>query len=184
MNRKKLSEHPELVITMNKQLKRLQQVIENMDEKRGDIFVDWLKTQNTYLKWEEDFKPSLLRAYKRGEIVLARLGFNVGAEYGGMHYAIVIRDSSKSNPNINVVPLTSLDEDDSEKDIHKERVFLGKIKGLNNKRAVAIPDQMRPISKIRVFKPRKQADDVFKLTSEQIDLIDDKIRRLYTKVQM
>lgn len=63
-----------------------------------------------------------------------------------------------------------------------DRVLLGKITGLNDKKAVAIPDQMRPISKIRVYKPRKQSDSVFAITSEQMDLIDDKVRRLYTKM--
>lgn len=180
---KKLYENKDLVREMNKQLMELQKVIENMDEKRGKIFIDWLQTQNKYLVWEETFDPSYLRAYKRSEIVLAHFGFNVGAEYGGMHYAVVIRDSSKNNPNVNVVPLTSLEKGETENDIHKDRVFLGVIKGLNEKNAVAIPDQMRPISKLRIFKPRKAKEDVFKLTSEQMDLIDEKIRKMYTKLR-
>lgn len=171
-----------MLVLMEQKLQQLQQVIENMDEKRGGIFIDWLDTQSKYLQWEETFNPSYLRAYRRSEIVLVHFGFNVGSEYGGMHYAVVVRNSSKSNPNVNVVPLSSLEEGETEETIHKDRVFVGVISGLNNKNAVAIPDQMRPISKIRVFKPRKRADSVFKLTSDQMDLIDDKIRRLYTKL--
>ncbi|NNV06897.1 type II toxin-antitoxin system PemK/MazF family toxin [Geobacillus sp. C56-T2] len=180
---KKLHENKDLVGAMNKQLMELQKIIENMDEKRGKIFIEWLGTQNKYLVWEETFDPSYLRAYKRSEIVLAHFGFNVGAEFGGMHYAVVIRDSSKNNPVVNVVPLSSLDENETEQDVHKDSVFLGTIEGLNEKRAVAIPNQMRPISKIRIFKPKKAKDDVFKLTSEQMDLIDEKIRRMYTKLK-
>ena len=168
---------------MNTQLMDLQKIIENMDEKRGDIFIDWLKTNNKYLVWEENFDPSYLRAYKRSEIVLAHFGFNVGAEYGGMHYAVVIRNSSKNNPNVNVVPLSSLEEGEDKEDIHKDRVFLGVIQGLNAKNAVAIPDQMRPISKIRVYKPRNAKDVVFKLTTEQMNLIDEKVRKMYTKLR-
>jgi mRNA interferase MazF len=181
--KKKLHENKELVKEMNKQLMDLQGVIENMDEKRGKIFIDWLQTQNKYLDWEENFKPSYLRAYKRAEIVLAHFGFNVGAEYGGMHYAVVIKDSSKNNPNVNVVPLSSLKEGETEENTHKDRVFLGVIQGLNEKNAVAIPDQMRPISKLRVHKPRKAKDHVFKLTTDQMDLVDGKIRRIYTKLR-
>lgn len=152
-----------------------------MDEKRGSIFIDWLETQNKYLKWEKTFDPSYLRAYKRAEIVLAHFGFNVGAEYGGMHYAVVVKNSSKNNPNVNIVPLTSLKDDETEKDLHKDRLFLGIIEGLNGKRTAAIPDQMRPISKLRVRKPRKAQDTVYKLTPEQMDLIDEKLKRMYTK---
>ncbi|WP_242694938.1 type II toxin-antitoxin system PemK/MazF family toxin [Pseudogracilibacillus auburnensis] len=183
MTSKKVLHNKDLVIKMNKQLLDLQQVIQDMDEKRGDIFLEWLSNQNKYLVWEEKFDPSFLRAYKRSEIVLAHFGFNVGAEYGGMHYAVVIRNSSKTNPNVNVVPLSSLEEEENEEDVHKDRVFLGLINGLNEKNAVAIPDQMRSISKIRIFKPRKNKDGVFKLNHEQMNLIDDKIRRLFTKKQ-
>lgn len=183
MSNKKVYEKPTLIAEMTKQLIKMQKTIENMDEKRGKIFIEWLETHTTYLQWEETFNPAFLRAYKRGEIVFAHFGFNVGSEYGGMHYAVVIRNSSKTNPIVNVVPLTSLEENESEELIHKDNVFLGEIKGLNNKKAVAIPNQLRPISKIRVFKPRKQTDHVFKLSSEQLDIIDDKIRRMYTKIK-
>lgn len=177
----KVHQNKDLVREMNTHLMELQKVIENMDEKRGKIFIDWLKTSNKYLVWEENFDPSYMRAYKRGEIVFANFGFNVGAEYGGMHYAAVVKESSKNNPNVSVVPLTSLEEGETEADTHKDRVFLGLIQGLNEKNAVAIPDQMRPVSKLRVHKPRKAKDTVFKLTNDQMDLIDDKIRRLFTK---
>lgn len=180
---KKIHENKDSIINMNKQLMNLQKVIENMGEKRGNIFINWLETQNKYLVWEEKFDPAYLRAYKRSEIVLANFGFNVGAEYGGMHYAVVVRDSSKNNPNVNVVPLSSLEEGEAEADTHKDRVFLGVIQGLNEKNAVAIPDQLRPVSKLRIHKPRKAKDSVFKLTTEQMDSMDEKVRKLYTKLR-
>lgn len=178
----KVIDDAELCKLLNVEVNNLKAIVEKMGEKRGGIFIDWMKTQNKYLKWEETFDPSYLRKYNRGEIVFSHFGFNVGAEYGGLHYAIVVRDSSKKNPNINVVPLTSMEEIDDPAEIHKDRVFLDTIEGLNGLRSVAIPDQMRPISKIRVFKPRSNKENIFKLTNEQMDLIDDKIRRLYTKL--
>ncbi|MEB3751092.1 hypothetical protein EP10_001933 [Geobacillus icigianus] len=54
---------------------------------------------------------------------------------------------------------------------------------ISHQKAVAIPNQMQPISKIRIFKPKKAKDGVFKLTSEQMDLIDEKICRMYTKLR-
>lgn len=166
---------------MNKQLTELQKIIENMDEKRGGIFLDWLKNQNQYLVWEENFSPIRLKKYKRGEIVLANFGFNVGAEFGGMHYAAVVKKDSKSNPILNVVPLSSLEENETEKDLHADVVFLGEINGLNQKRAFAIPNQLRPVSKIRIFKPKSSSDAVVTLTDEQLDAIDEKIKKMYTK---
>ncbi|PBB07132.1 hypothetical protein CKW00_00015 [Salimicrobium humidisoli] len=168
---------------MNKTMQKLEGVIEHMDEKRGKIFIDWLNTQSTYLQWEEGFDPSYLKAYKRGEIVFAHFGFNVGAEYGGMHYAVVVSDSSKMNPNVNVIPMSSLEEGQTEEDIHKSRVFLGVINGLNDKKAMAIPDQLRPISKIRIVRPKKAKETVYKLNSEQMDAIDDKVRRMFTRLR-
>lgn len=181
MTDKKVVDDPNLVAEMEKQIIILQSIIENMGEKRGKIFIEWMKNSNNYLKWEETFDPSYMRAYKRGEVVLAHFGFNVGAEYGGMHYAVVIRDSSKKNPNLNVVPLSSLEDGETESDIHRDRVFLGVIKGMNGLQSVALPDQTRPVSKLRVLKPKKTKDGVFKVEPAQMDLIDDKIRRLFTK---
>ncbi|MCU5214265.1 type II toxin-antitoxin system PemK/MazF family toxin [Bacillus paranthracis] len=164
-------------------LEGLKKVICKMDDKKGHIFLDWLDTKSKYLVWEEKFQPDRLRKYKRSEIVLAHFGFNVGAEYGGMHYAVVLDKNSKTNPLVNVIPLSSLKEDQTESDVHKDEVYLGKIEGLNDKNAIAIPNQMRPISKLRVFRPRLSKDEVLKLTPEQMDLIDEKVQKMYTKRQ-
>src|SRR5699024_10432693 len=141
-------------------LHNFKSTIEQMEEKRKNIFVNWIETQTRYLEWETNFNPKYLRAYKRGEIVLAHFGFNVGAEYGGMHYATIIRNSSKANSNLNIVPLTSMKDDDTTEPLHKDRVLLGMIEGLNDMQSVAIPDQIRAISKLRVIKPKKQNQTV------------------------
>lgn len=181
MTQKKVYQNKDLVIKMNKQLMALQKVIENMEEKRGDIFLEWLGTQTKYLVWEQTFDPLKLKKYKRGEVVLAHFGFNVGAEYGGMHWAVVVKKDKKSNPILNVVPLSSLKEGQTEADLHPDEVYLGKIDGINEKESFAIPNQMRPVSKIRVFKPRLSSETPIVLTDEQLDAIDEKIKKMYTK---
>lgn len=178
---KKLHQNKEMVKEMNKQLKQLQTTIENMEEKRGGIFLEWLKMQNKYLVWEETFSPLRLKKYKRGEVVLAHFGFNVGAEFGGMHYAVVVKKDKKSNPMLNVVPLSSLKEGQTAVDLHSDEVYLGSINGLNQKEAFAIPNQMRPVSKIRVFRPRSSSDSAVVLSDAQLDAIDEKIKKMYTK---
>lgn len=53
MSGNKVYNNKDLVKEMNRQLMDLQQIIETMDEKRGKIFIDWLKINNKYLVWEE-----------------------------------------------------------------------------------------------------------------------------------
>ncbi|WP_236717729.1 type II toxin-antitoxin system PemK/MazF family toxin [Rummeliibacillus stabekisii] len=118
-----------------------------------------------------------------GEVVLAHFGFNVGAEYGGMHYAVVIKKDKKSNPLLNVVPLSSLKEGQTVDDLHTEDVYMGNIEGLNEKEAFAILNQMRPVSKLRVFKPRMSSDATVVLTPEQLNALDAKVSKIYTKSQ-
>lgn len=176
----KVKDNTKLTAVMNRELTNLKSITEDMDEKRGSLFIDWLSNSNKYLQWETTFNPQYLRAYKRAEIVLANFGFNVGSEFGGMHFAVIVKNSSKSNPIVNVVPLSSLNTGETEEDIHNDDVFLGVIAKLNEKEVKAIPSQLRPISKLRIYKPKVASDGVFKLSPDQMDDLDDKIRRIYT----
>ncbi|KAF1682218.1 MULTISPECIES: type II toxin-antitoxin system PemK/MazF family toxin [unclassified Veillonella] len=45
--------------------------------------------------------------YKRGMILKINFGLPVGSEFGGDHYAIVLRDSKRNNPLVSVLPLKS-----------------------------------------------------------------------------
>lgn len=182
--KKKVKENAVLDARKNTLLNDLRLIIENMDEKRGKLFLDWLELQNKYLIWEESFDPTRLRKYNRAEIVLANFGFNTGSEYGGMHYAVVVDDNKKSNPVVNVVPLSSLEENETEEDVHPDDVYLGEIKAINDKKAIALPAQIRAISKLRIFKPRKAVDDVYKLPPDKMDIIDKKIVQLFTKIKL
>jgi len=159
----------------------LRLIIEGMDEKRGKIFLEWMQNQNKYLLWEKTFDPLKLKKYKRGEVVFAHFGFNVGAEYGGLHYAVIVKKDKKSNPILNVVPLSSLKDGQTETSLHFDEVFLGCIEGLNEKEAFAIPNQMRPVSKLRVYRPRFANESLVTLTDEQLDSIDAKVADMYTK---
>jgi mRNA interferase MazF len=62
-------------------------------------------------------------------------------------------------------------------------VYIGEIPGLNDKESVAIINQMRPISKLRVFKPKLAKEQAYRLTYDQMDLIDKKIKAMYTKAE-
>lgn len=162
-------------------LSNLEETVSEMRHKRGKNFTSWLKTQNQYLEWEKNFDPTKLRDYKRGDIVLANLGFNIGSEYGGLHYAIVMdKNNRKNNPLVNVVPLSSLNEEQTESDIHRDEVYLGQT-SINNKKSVAIINQFRPISKLRIYKPKNQAQEIHKLSSDNLDKIDYGLKRMFIR---
>lgn len=51
----------------------------------------------------------------RGDVVLVELGFNIGMEFGGRHYCIVLRDSAKCNKRVVILPITSKKPSDYQK---------------------------------------------------------------------
>lgn len=179
----KIREDAELTRKSRDLFSTSQFVVGNMEVKRGKLLLDWLNVQNTYWKWEETFDPTKLINYNRADIIYVNLGFNVGAEFGGYHYGVVTVDSPKKNPVVNIIPLSSLETDESEDDLHRDDVFLG-ILPINGKRAFAIPNQMRPVSKLRIYKPRTIHDKIGKLTALQMDLIDNKVLSMYTKIKI
>lgn len=156
----------------------LRNVVKSKDDKTKRILIEWIGVWGKYLQWEESFEPAKLRTYKRGEVIFVNFGFNVGDEYGGVHYAVVIENNNKLNGNIIVVPLTSLD---SKKTLYKSEIDLGKVIPWNNKNTVAKVEAIRSISKIRIIKPKKGTDSVVRLKGDLMDLIDRKIVEIFTK---
>ena len=88
--------------------------LQRMDDegnKRSDKIAQWIENWTKYLKIEQTYNPKSIQALKRGSIVYADFGFNVGREYGGLHYAIVLnKTDARSNHLLHVLPLTSVKE--------------------------------------------------------------------------
>ncbi|MDO4285554.1 MAG: type II toxin-antitoxin system PemK/MazF family toxin [Eubacteriales bacterium] len=90
--------------------------------KKANLISYWLKSYSKYIQFEETFVPSKNIAYKRGDIVKINFGFNIGAEYGGLHYAVVVNiTNDHSSPVVTVVPLTS----QKGRSIHRYNIDLG-----------------------------------------------------------
>lgn len=104
-------------------------LIESEDPKllgKSDKLSFWLKDWTSFLDFETKFSPSSLRKYKRGEIIKAHLGFNVGSEEGGLHYCVVMdKCNSKNSPIVTVVPLTSVKKTTNLNNLHPGSVYLG-----------------------------------------------------------
>lgn len=69
--------------------------------------------------------PKKLLRYKRGSIVKVHLGFRLGSEEGGLHYAVVVDHNVQSSPVATVIPLTSVKPNTDLENLHSSRVYLG-----------------------------------------------------------
>lgn len=93
---------------------------------KADKLSYWIEDWSTFLDFESEFSPMSLRRYKRGEIIKVHLGFNIGSEEGGLHYAVVLdKNNAKSSPVVTIVPLTSVKPHTDIKRLRKGSVFLG-----------------------------------------------------------
>ena len=109
--------------SVSKQLHNYQTSTDPKLQKKASILSYWLDDYMRMLKKEETFNPRKLKRYKRGEIVKVHLGYNIGNEEGGLHYAIVLtKNDSKNSPIITIIPLSSVK---ANKPIHPYNVFLG-----------------------------------------------------------
>lgn len=85
--------------------------IELKEYKKSNLLAYWIKDFANYHDEERTFSPTSLKYFKRGDIVKANLGFNIGKELGGLHYCVVINSNDNVNSgNLNVVPLSSIKE--------------------------------------------------------------------------
>lgn len=93
-------------------------------QKKASLLSYWLCDYMNMLKREETFNPRSLKRYKRGEIVKVHLGYNIGNEQGGLHYAIVLdNDNKRTDSTVTIVPLSSVKNNN--KPLYHARVLLG-----------------------------------------------------------
>ena len=90
-------------------LQELRNYMDSLDEDKAAKLAYWIKDYTHFLSKEATFAPEKLIRYKRGSIVKAHLGYRIGSEEGGLHYAIVMdRKNSIYSPTVTVIPLTSV----------------------------------------------------------------------------
>lgn len=107
----------------------LNTLIESGDKKakgKADKLCYWLRDWTNFISFEDQFSPMRLRRYKRGEIIKVHLGFNVGSEEGGLHYAVVLdKHNDKSSAVVTIVPLSSVKPSTDLSNLKKGTLFLG-----------------------------------------------------------
>ncbi|MCB6414514.1 type II toxin-antitoxin system PemK/MazF family toxin [Faecalimonas umbilicata] len=91
--------------------------------KKANLISYWIKDYARMISFEEKFDPTKNISYKRGNIVKLDFGFNIGSEYGGLHYGVVLDNkNARNSPVLTVIPLTSIKV---KKEIHENSVDLG-----------------------------------------------------------
>ena len=98
-----------------------------------------------------------MKKYKRGSIIKANLGFNVGNEEGGLHYCIVLdKTNALSSGTLTVIPLTSIKEN---KKYNNSTLNLGSEIYIN----------LRKICDDMSQKLSKEYEDIWKLPAENVE---------------
>lgn len=119
----------EFIVFKDDTIASLENYINNsLDEnqKRCASIVYWLNDYINYLSFENKFSANYLPVYKYGAVIDVNLGFNVGDEFGGKHYCVVLnKHDNKRNKLLTIVPLSSLKSNKTIKDLNRSEIYLG-----------------------------------------------------------
>ena len=132
---------------------RLTTFMDSLDSKHQKIMAYWIRDYVRFLEQESSTDFSRLIRYKRGSIVKAHLGYRIGSEEGGLHYAIVLDvHNDRSSSTATIIPLTSIKPDTDSEHLHRSRVFLGDeiYQALNKKLSSAQSDMAKIVSNLEV----------------------------------
>lgn len=118
-----------LITHKNQAIKKLSAYIDTLisdEDIRADKLSYWLEDYAQFLSYEASFVSKKLIRYKRGSVIKVNLGYNIGSEEGGLHYAVVVdKNNAMSNPVVTVVPLTSVKPTTDPSNLKHGNVYLG-----------------------------------------------------------
>ena len=181
------------------------------DMNLGDKYTNFentiLKNSNTLL-YEIENKPLYFRRYSRGSVIKVRFGVNIGSEFSGDHFAIVVsKGDTAYNPVLHVIPISSkkykksvdlgnvliLDSEieklrldySKESDNTKKKKIKNSLKYYSkrdNITSYALIEHMKTISKMSIIPPINEYDyiDKIRISNEKMKEIDSNIIKEYT----
>lgn len=179
----------------------------NLSDKFTEFENSKLNESETLL-YEVNTNPKKFKRYSRGQIVKVKFGVNIGSEFSGDHYAIVIsKKDTMMNPVLHVIPLTSKqhnynievnsilyneDKINDLKELLKIETDKKNLKEINNcikyysnregKTSYACIKHLKTISKLSICKRMNKYDylDELKVSNEILKKIDEEIVKEYT----
>lgn len=156
---------------------------DDKDKKKADLLCYWISDYTNFLKRENCFDPKRSKKYKRGDIIKVHLGFRVGSEEGGLHYAVVLDiDNSLSSPVITIVPLTSIKAKTDIDNLPDGCVYLGNeiFNSITLKATTLMKNINASIEEAK--KDLTELETADKLNTELSEQIDNKINKLKSKL--
>ena len=155
----------------NNSLNRLdisfQKHINSEEYKTSHLLAYWINDYSNYHDEEKTFDSSKLITFKRGNIVKANLGFNIGHELGGLHYCIVLnKNDNPKNGTLNVIPLTSKNK------TYKGCISLGNeiyellIQNINDEKSILYDLMKKNTDNIITDEMQKELEYIHKLSTE------------------
>lgn len=124
----KVANDGDIKINIDAVLEQLKNTILKMDFDKAKPLLYWLNDWGGHFLTEEhQFDPEKLIRYERGMVVQAHLGFKVGSEQGGLHYALVVENNNGLGDKVvTVIPLRSLKDKEKPEDVDERfELFLG-----------------------------------------------------------
>ena len=179
----------------------------NLKDKFTEFENSKLNESETLL-YEVNVKPTRFKRYSRGQIVKVKFGVNIGSEFSGDHYAIVIsKQDTMLNPILHVIPLTSKKHNYNielnsllynEDELNNLKELLAKEQDKNNikkikkcikyysnrkdKISYACIKHLKTVSKLSICKSINEFDylNKIKISNDLLRKIDEEIVREYT----
>ena len=145
--------------------------------KKADLIAYWLEEYCRYIENESRFDYSRVMHFKRGDIIQVNLGFNLGSEQGGLHYAVVLDNNNlQSSPVVTIIPLSSgTAEDAYNRDLYLGNELYEKVKARYDSLKTDIRNDLAERWKtIQVIKNlTAQSDNEIQVDSETLKLIKE-----------
>ena len=178
----------------------------NLKDKFTEFENSKLNESETLL-YEINTKPTRFKRYSRGQIVRVKFGVNIGSEFSGDHYAIVIsKQDTMINPVLHVIPITSkkhnynieldnllyneekinelknLLKKESNDNIKKIKKCIKYYSNRKDKTSYACIKHLKTISKLSICKPINEFDyiDKIKISNDLLRKIGEEIVKEYT----
>ena len=120
----------------------LKAYMDRLDAKNGKKIAYWIRDYAAFLRKERDFDPKKLLRYPRGSVIKVHLGYRLGSEEGGLHYAIVLDSNNTWGCSVvTIVPLTSVKATTDLNNLNPANIMIGNeiYDTLNNKLNTEIP---------------------------------------------
>lgn len=154
--------------------------------KQTHLLAYWINDFAIYHDNEKTFDLSKSGRYVRGSVIKVNFGYNIGNEFGGLHYCVVLnKKDNLKNGTLNVLPLTSKKDNKKYPDccVNLGTDLYNKLNANTSSNepieSIGLIHQITAVSKLRIFN-----DPILKkvrISNENLDLIDQKIAEFFMK---